>query len=263
MNIDRNQLKVLFIDTEWSYAVNYGFPSKKPQFNPARNIKHRQYCTNASWKWEHQVSVQNVSVLSDPIQFKKDFRNDKICAIKMHEVMSSADVIVAHNLDEFDLKMLNVIFALHGLGPIPEKKLIDTLKIARKYFRFSGNGLDDLLKFFGYEGKEEKPDWFGMTEGDPKQIKKSIKYCNKDVLGLEIVFKILRPFMRNISKNRNAKALDHYGITECDACQCKLLQNKGLGGVAPKMYPRVRCGGCGHEMRGDIKLWKKAKLDAI
>lgn len=252
-----NDLKWLLADTEWSYAIYYGFPSKKPQYMPAKNIKHRQFCTNASWKWAHQVSVQSVSILDDKRQFKKDFRNDKVCAVEMHKAMSEADVIVAHNLDEFDMKMLNVIFAIYGLGPIPEKKFIDTLKVARKHFRFAGNGLDDLLKFFGHEGKADKPDWILLTEGNEREIRKSIKYCNVDVLGLETILNILKPYMRNLPKQRDKKELNHYGIKCCDACGSKRLHNKGLDGAAGKIYPRVRCAECGHEMKGDIKLYNK------
>ncbi len=255
------EIKYLLIDSEWTFAIGRFFPSKKPQYIPARNIKYRQFCPNASWMWDHQVSVQSVSILDDPKQFKKDFRNDRICAVKLHKIMSEADVIVAHNLKEFDLPMLNVIFALYGLGPIPETKLIDTLKVARKYFRFAGNGLDDLLKFFGHDGKAEKPDWDLLTDGDAKEIKISVKYCNRDVKGLQIIFKILKPYMRTeLPKIREKKAVDHYGINCCDACQSKLLTNKGLGGVAPRVYPRVRCNECGHEMKGDIKLWKKKHI---
>lgn len=253
-----DQLKWLLVDTEWAYANGYFFPSKKPQFIPARNIKHRQFCPNASWMWDHQVSVQSVSVLDDYKTFKKDFRNDKVCAVAMHKVMSEADVIVAHNLDRFDLPMLNVIFKLHGLGPIPEKKMLDTLKEARKHFRFAGNGLDDLLKLFGHSGKEEKPDWFLMTEGDEKEIKKSIKYCNRDVKGLQIVLNELKPWMKNLPKPRNKEEKNFYGITECDACGSKRLRNKGLDGAAGKPYPRVKCSECMHNMKGDIKLWRKA-----
>lgn len=256
---DRNQIKWLCLDTEWTYAIARFFPSKKPQYIPARNIKHRQFCTNASWSWDHQVSVQSVSILDDARQFKKDFRNDKICAVKMHKAMSEADVIVAHNLDRFDLPMLNVIFALYGLGPIPPTKMIDTLKEARRHFRFAGNGLDDLLKFFGHEGKSEKPDWDGLTEGNEKQIKKSIGYCNVDVKGLKIILNILKPYMKNLPKTRSQIALEHYGVTSCESCGSGLLQNKGLGGAGGKMYPRVRCTQCGYEHKGDMKMYLKSK----
>ncbi len=249
--------KTLFLDTEWSYAINYGFPSKKPQFNPARNIKNRQFCINAGWKWLDKTQVHHVSVLDDMKAFKKDFRNDRVCAVKLHKVMSEADIIVCHNAD-FDIKMLNVLFVLYELGEIPEKKIICTLKIARRYFRFAGNGLDDLLKLFGHEGKEEKPDWALMTEGDVKQIKKSIKYCARDVVGLEIIFKKLTPYVRNLLHPRDKAAKEYYGITCCDACGSKRLHNKGVENLVVNPYPRVKCVECNHNMRGDMKMWKRA-----
>ncbi len=256
--VEPNELKYLLLDTEWSYAIYYGFPSKKPQYMPARNIKHRQFCTNASWLWNHKTKCHNVSLLDDPKQFKKDFRNDKVCAVALHKAMSEADVIVAHNLKEFDVPMINVMFVLYGLGPIPETKFIDTLKVARKYFRFAGNGLDDLLKFFGHAGKAEKPDWVGLTEGDPEQIRKSVKYCDVDVYGLKIVFDILKPYMiHELPKPRDKAQPENYGIMQCDSCGSKRLLNKGLGGAAGKPFPRVRCAECGHEHKGDIKIYNK------
>lgn len=261
---DPNQLKWLLIDTEWTFANGNFFPSKKPQFIAASRIKHRQFCCNASWMWDHQVSVQSVSVLDDRKQFEENFRNDKVVAVAMHKVMSEADVIVAHNLDRFDLPMLNVIFALYGLGPIPEKKMIDTLKAARNNFRFAGNGLDDLLKFFGHAGKAEKPDWDKLTDGNEAEIKKSIKYCNRDVKGLQIVLHILKPYMKNLPKPRVIKQpklrkqVNFYGIECCDACGSKMLRNKGLENSGNKPYPSVRCMECNHYMKGSMKLWKAA-----
>lgn len=256
MKKQNDELIWLCIDTEWSYAIYYLFPSKRPQYAPAKNIKHRQFCPNASWKFENKKKVNHVSVLDDKKQFKKDFRNDKVCAVAMHAAMSLADVIVAHNLDNFDLPMLNVIFALYGLGPIPEKKFVDTLKVAKKHFRFSGNGLDDLLKFFGHSGKAAKPDWVEMTEGNPIHIKKSVKYCDRDVAGLEIILKILRPYMRNIPKIRTSKVNNHYGIIKCESCGSLRLHNKNFGGKGGAVYPRVRCSECGHEHKGSMKLWR-------
>lgn len=251
-----NSPRWLLLDSEWSYAIYYGFPSKHPQYMPAKNIKHRQFCVNASWKWDHETSVQNVSVIDDPIEFERDFRNDRVCALALHSVMNEADVIVCHNAD-FDIKMLNVIYALHGLDPIPEKKIICTLKVARKYFRFAGNGLDDLLRFFGEHGKEEKPDWVKLTEGDPEEIKKSVFYCDGDTWALDKLLFILKPYMiKDLPKPRNNLAADYGGIECCDACQSKRLRNKGPGGSFGKEYLRVSCLECGHPMKGNARLWR-------
>lgn len=259
-----NEFKWLGIDTEWSYVIGYYFPSKKPQFMPARNIKFGQFCTNASYKWGHEVNVHSVSILDDMKQFRLDRRNKKkdnfkgfnykIVMEKLHKAMSEADIIFCHN-EEFDIKMLNVGFRKYGLGQISEKKIICTLKAARKYFRFAGNGLDDLLKEFGHEGKAEKPDWIKLTEGCESEIRKSIPYCDRDVVGGEIVLKELMPFMRNLPRIRD-NSTKFFGVMCCEACGSKRLHNKGLGGLAPKIYPRVRCMECGHEHKGNIKIWR-------
>lgn len=252
-----SDLNWLLIDSEWSYAIYYGFPSKKPQYMPARNIKHRQFCTNASWKWRHESSIQNVSVLDDHTAFEIDFRNDRVCALALHNEMMKADVIVAHNAD-FDIKMLNVIFVLHGFDPIPEKKVICTLKIARKYFRFAGNGLDDLLRFFGLFGKEEKPDWVLLTEGDPEEIKKSVFYCDGDVAALDKLLFILLPYMiKDLPRPRDKEAVEYCGVTECDACGSKRLRNRGQEVSVAKPYVRIKCLECGHPMKGDYQMWKR------
>lgn len=253
----------LILDTEWSYAIYYAFTDKKPQYLPAKNIKHRQFCANASWKIEGSKTVDSVSVLDDPKQFRKDFRNDRVCALAVHKAMSDADVIVCHNAD-FDLKMLNVIFIFHGLDPIPQKKVICTLKVARKYFRFAGNSLDDILKFFGHSGKEEKPDWVGLTEGDPEQIKKSIFYCSGDVLGLEKILFIMKPYMiRELPKPRFKGAGQYGGIECCDACQSTRLRNRGIGGATNKTYLRVSCLECGHPMEGNVKIWERHRGEIV
>ena len=191
--IDRNQLKILLMDIELTFALYYLFPSKKPQYAHARQIKHHQFCVCAAWKWLHEVSTYVVKVTDDKKAFKKDFRNDRIVAVKLHELMTEADIIVAHNGDAFDIKHANTLFKKHGLGPIPEKKSIDTLKMARKYFNFAGNDLDSLSKRFGSTGKNTRPDWIAMTEGDAEQINIAAKYCKNDVKELEKIFIELRP----------------------------------------------------------------------
>ena len=252
------ELKVLLFDTELSYGIYYAFPSKKPQFLSSKNIIHQQFMPCAAWQWAHEVSRYVVKITDDQKRFKKDFRDDYIVAKKMHDLMSEADVLVAHNGDAFDIKHLNVLFRRHKLGPIPEKKSVDTLKAARKYFNFAGNDLDSLSKLFGGKGKNRKPCWFKLTEGNEKEISLAATYCKNDVAELERVFIEIRPYIRNLPKIRSPVIKNNYGIIQCDACGSKRLHNKGLEGGGGKPYPRVKCSECTHEMKGDMKLWKKA-----
>ena len=243
----RNQLKILLIDIELTYAIYYAFPSKKPQYMSAKQIKHHQFCVCAAWKWHHEVSTYVVKITDDKKQFKADFRNDKVIAVKLHQLMSEADVICAHNGDNFDIKHCNVMFKKHNLGPIPEKKTIDTLKVARRYFNFAGNDLDSLSRRFGGGGKNTKPCWYGLTDGNSAEINKAAKYCKNDVKELDVVLTELKPFIKNYPSMKN------YGnITECVACGSKRVISKGLAFDGTKMYKRIKCAECGKEHKGRL-----------
>lgn len=247
---DHNIIKTLLLDMELSFAIYYAFPSKREQYLSARNIIHHQFCPCAAWKWDHEVSKYHIKITDDKKRFKKNFRDDYIVAKKLHELMTEADVIVAHNGDAFDIKHANVLFINHGLGPIPEKKSLDTLKAARKYFNFAGNDLDSLSKRFGGKGKISKPDWQALTDGDAKAINKAAQYCVNDVSELERVFHALRPYIRNLPALRTPGGLSH-----CEACGSKRLQKRGFGFDGKKMYQRVKCMECGHEHK--LKIQKQ------
>lgn len=247
---DRNEIKTLLLDMELSYAIYYAFPSKREQYLSAKNIIHNQFCICAAWKWHHQASKHVVKITDDKKRFKANFRDDYIVAVKLHELMTEADVIVAHNGDAFDIKHANNLFIKHGLGPIPEKKSIDTLKAARKYFNFVGNDLDSLSKKCGGIGKIDKPDWRALTEGNEKEINKAARYCLNDVEELERVFIWLRPYIRKLPALATKG-----GIKYCLSCGSKRIHRKGIHFNGTQFYLRIRCEECGHEMKGkaDIK----------
>lgn len=240
-------LKILLADTEWSYAKGYFFPQKKEQYIRADQIEFEQWCPCASYKWHHETSVYSVKVLDDKKRFKKDFRDDYIIAKRLHDLIEEADIVVAHNGDSFDWKHANGLFLKHGLGPVPERKSLDTLKICRKHFRFSGNDLDSLSRRFGGRGKADKPDWKELTDGLPAAILKAAKYCDHDVLELERVFVEIRPFIR---KFPHIGALGE--ITECRACRSKRLRNKGADYDGFRQYKRITCLDCGHHMKAKL-----------
>ena len=88
----------------------------------------------------------------------------------------------------------------------PSYVTIDTLKIARSKFRFQSNRLNYIADFLGI-GQKIKTEfslWKDiLLHKDKDAMEKMIKYCKKDVILLESVFKKLRPHI--ISKT-------HYGV---------------------------------------------------
>jgi DNA polymerase elongation subunit (family B) len=244
---------VLLLDMELSYGLAYVFPSKKPQYVSASQFKYRQFAVCAAYKWEHEVSTYCIKITDDMARFSENHRDSYIIAKKLHEVMTEADVIVAHNGDAFDIKWANTLFADYDLGPIPEKKSIDTLKVARKYFNFEGNSLSDLLRRFGLGSKAAKPDWQKLTDGCEKEIAKAAKYCKIDVIKLEKIYKKLRPFIRKMPHHRPSGGF----IVQCHACLSKNIKSNGKSFDGKGLYQRVRCGECGHEMREKVRGHEK------
>ncbi len=236
-----DQLKFLLVDLELTFAVYYAYPSKREQYLSASNIIHDQFCTCAAWKWHNEASTYVVKITDNKRQFKEDFRNDYIVAKKLHDLMEEADVIVAHNGDNFDIKHANALFIKHGLGPIPKRKSIDTLKVARKYFSFPGNSLDQLSKRFGSTGKNKKPSWYKMTDGNAKEIDIAAKYCKNDVIELEKVFVKLKPYIDNFPRLPDNKRPE-----QCECCHSKRIQSRGTNLVGQSLQKSFRCMECGH-----------------
>lgn len=218
-----DDLKYLLFDLELTFGIYYAYPSKREQYLSASNIKHDQFCTCAAWKWLDESSTHVIKLTDDKKRFKKNFRDDFNIAVKIHSLMEEADVIIAHNGDKFDIRHANSLFIKHGLGPISEKKSIDTLKVAKKYFAFPGNSLDQLAKRFGSKGKNQKPNWYKMTEGDAEEINRAAIYCKNDVRELEKIFLKLRPHINNypsLQKNYTKPC-------ECKKCHSKNISPNG------------------------------------
>jgi DNA-directed RNA polymerase subunit M/transcription elongation factor TFIIS len=88
----------------------------------------------------------------------------------------------------------------------PKYTTIDTLKVARQAFRFNSNKLNYIADFLGI-GQKIKTE-FGLWKDivlnkDKVAMDKMIKYCIKDVILLEQVFKAL---------NSHILPKTHYGV---------------------------------------------------
>lgn len=65
------------------------------------------------------------------------------------------DIWVAHNGAKFDVPFLRTRLLKHGLPPLPGKKLIDPVLLARNKLKMSWNGLDKIAEHLGVNTKTE------------------------------------------------------------------------------------------------------------
>ena len=134
-------------------------------------------------------------------------KSDYTLLKKFVKVMESADELIAHNGDKFDLKWIKGRCLFHRI-PIPARFITtDTLKLFRRHFSLNSNRLDYIGQYLGLHGKLEHSGfdmWKQITmDNDPEAMALMVKYCERDVELLEQVFNVLRPYVEQTL---------HYGV---------------------------------------------------
>jgi len=118
-----------------------GFLSRKPD---------QQYLTQLLQK-RHDDGVQHCAEcrlgFSRPSLFLLWRSNDKPVVRSLLDALNDYDVLIAHNGLKCDLVFIRTRLAKWNLKPLPEKKLIDPVQIARNKLRMSGSSLDKLASF--------------------------------------------------------------------------------------------------------------------
>lgn len=210
------------------------------------------FCFAYKWLGEKKTHVVSIDDFSG---YKVGTNDDKQIVKRLHELFNEADVIVAHNGDSFDQKKTQARMIINGFDPPAPYKQIDTKKVAKRYFNFTSNKLDDLGTYLGLGNKLETGGyelWKKCMEGEKKSITLMKKYNKQDVVLLEKVYLKMRPWMTNHPK---MGVLDGRP-TACDNCGHNVLHQhtkKALAGQGWRM--QYKCAGCGHYQIG-TKLHK-------
>lgn len=242
--------KILLFDIET--APNLAYVWGKWEQNVIA-FQKEWYMISFSWKWlgEKKTSVKSLINYSN---FRKDKTDDSALVKDLWKLFNQADIIIAHNGDQFDIRKSNARFAYHKLLPPSTYKTIDTKKVAKRYFNFNSNKLDDLGQLFGLGEKLDTGGfdlWLGCMSGDKKSWKKMCDYNIQDVVLLEKVYNVMLPWMVNHPN------LGLYGTHShvCPNCASPLVHKRGYGINAKTRYERINCQSCGAWFKGGtIKL---------
>jgi DNA polymerase elongation subunit (family B) len=240
-------LKVLFFDVET--APNIGYTWDKYETNVIEFLKERyMLCFTVKWLDENKAHTFG---LPDFSEYRKDKTSDKSLVLKLWEYINEADIIVAHNGDSFDVKVMNTRFIVNGLTPPSPYKTVDTRKEARKRFGFSSNSLNDLGGVLGLGKKLSTGGfklWKDCMEGKSDAWKKMKKYNKIDVLLLEQVYLKLRPWMK--THPNVAVCIDR---TACHSCGSTNTQRRGYSYSKFTKYQRIQCTSCGSWSQGPVE----------
>ena len=224
----------LFFDIETSPCLGWFW---RPSYQT--NLSYNNIIKNASiicisYKWAGQKKVYSLKW------------NKKQCDKKMLQdfikILNSADEVIGHNSDRFDIKWIRTRCLIHEIEVMPNYTSLDTLKASRQGFNFPSNRLDSIGKYLGV-GQKIKNDsdlWFEVWQkNNPKALKAMIKYCEQDVILLENVF-------NKINKYIKPKSSVARGRSDCPECGSDDTIIKGTKITASGAKAvQFQCKGCG------------------
>ena len=211
------------------------------------------FCIAWSAKWLYSNEV--IGEVVTPIEALKE--DDSRIMKKLYELISQADIIVAHNGDKFDIPKINSRFISLGLPPYKPVFSIDTLKVAKKQFGFSSNKLDALAEYFGIPHKLETSFdlWKRCLNGDVKSLQYMLEYNKMDVKILEEVYLRLRSWIKGHPNMANIYNEDELNCSACGSDKLELLPNQYYY-TSVGQYQLYRCKECGALSRGRKALNK-------
>jgi hypothetical protein len=243
--------RILYFDIEVSpmWVKTY---SLKTDYISHKNIKRHWHIYSYAGIFEgcdKQYYLDN--------RYSKDISDDRQLIEGLHDLLSQADILVGHNIDSFDIKKFNTKAVKYGLDPISFKKSYDTLKMARKYFKFDSNSLDFIANYL--ELKERKSGhtkfpgdalWEGLEAGDLEAWDECQLYNLQDCRVTQELFKRLAPYDTSI----NIQAFHQQR-----ACICGSKEFMKFGHTYTKSgkFQVYRCKSCGKKFTEKQNLIEK------
>lgn len=195
-----------------------------------------------AWKWKGVDKVEffgrNEYSMEDLLQL-------------LWERLDESDWVIAHNGDNFDFKLVNAWMTQFGMKPYRNVKQIDTLKMAKRRFKFTVNRLDYLCQALLGEGKTDTGGfdlWLQCMEGDPEAWALMREYNEQDVALLEKLYYRLAAWDKshpNYALWSGAEA-----GTMCGTCGSSNISRNGIARTAASKFQNYTCNDCGAHWRG-------------
>lgn len=168
---------------------------------------------------------------------------EKQLAEELLSLFNEADVVIAHNGDQFDIKKSRAKFIQFGLKPPSINKSIDTKKIAKSQFAFNSNSLNDLGETLGLGKKIDTGGfdlWLRCMKNEKAAWELMEKYNKQDVTLLEKIYFRFRSWMPS---HPNLAVLE--GRAGCAACPSTRIQYRGFTPTTQNKRRKFVCIDCG------------------
>lgn len=244
-----SQPKILLLDVETSFKIAGVWGLYKQDISMSQVLQDMHIlCWSAKWLEEDYIYSDSLHYHKD--LYEQDPTDDTAILENLWELMDKADYVIAHNGARFDKPIINARFIQKGLMPPSAYQMIDTLKVARRVFRFTSNRLGDLGQTLGVGGKVDTGGfqlWYDVVVNHSKKAADHmVYYCERDIELLEDVYLKLRPWDE---RHPSTVILGDLNSMRCNVCKSPNIKKNGSYSTNTQIYQKYKCTECGHNMR--------------
>lgn len=199
-------------------------------------------------EWPRTICVAWRFIGDRKVEFASEWADGQL---RMHrqiwEAVDEADILIGHNIVDFDIKHLNTAWRDLGFTPPSPYRVVDTLKGARSAFGDESKTLDALNKRSGVSAKTDRYDVEvarAALAGDIKAQKKLERYNKGDIKASEA------RYLNQLAwtKHPSVGLYSEPGFERLDVCQTCGSENihwRGYRTTQIGKYPRFQCQDCG------------------
>lgn len=250
--------KILLLDIETAPAL--GWVWRKWQTDVIE-FQQNWYLLSFAWKWLGESEV-HVKALPDYKGYKAPTEDDSKLVKDLWNLLDTADIVIGHNVDFFDIRKANARISFHKLPPPSPFKTVDTKRVAQQFFDFDSNKLNDLGVQLGFGAKTPHSGfdlWRGCMQGDMAWWKLMKVYNKQDVNLLEKIYLHFRPWMKS---HPNITLFQEGDVEEpaCPKCGSTNVQYRGYVVNMTTKYRRFVCTSCGGWGRSRMNILKGLKV---
>lgn len=246
-------MKILEIDIETAPAEAYVW-TLYDEVIPIQRLKNAGYTLSWAAKWygEDEIMCESLRTTSRKKMIKS-----------IHSLLSEADAVIHYNGKRFDVPTLNKDFILNGMGPPSPYIQIDLYPIVKKNFKLPSYKLEYVSQVLGIGEKVDHRGfdmWVECMEGNEKSFKEMEEYNKGDIVLLDRLYTLVRPWITN---HPNVALYMDQDKRICPVCGSNHLHSRGTKKTKVLEYRSYHCLDCGAWPRERLAKKKAARKNLL
>lgn len=239
-----DQPKTLILDIETAPVLGNVWGMWKQNLG-LEMIEKDWYILSFSAKW---LGSSNRDIHYFDQKDADDIEDDRLILEALWVLLDEADVVVAHNGRRFDVPKINTRFLTNKMEVPSPYRVVDTLDIVKRNFKFTSNKLEYLTEILCKKKKLKHQKFPGFSlwkecmNGNEKAWEEMKRYNIRDVVSLEELYLYLRPWNKS---QPNSGAYSNKHDMCCSKCGSNRLVSRGYYYTQVGKYQRFKCKDCG------------------